>query len=238
MGEQPAEPDLAAGLNRLPLAALILAPDGSAVAVNAAWAELSGLSGHDSRGEGWLRGLDRGQRQPLRARLRAASAAGEHGCADCQLAERSERQWTRWWWRARPGGGLLVCVAGISTADADRMITPDPPGDGRAAADGPPANGQPPGTVPELDTRIELASVLIHRIFGVGLTLESALGLVTGPAAVRIQQAVDALDTLIRDIRSYTLRLPLQAEEPAAREPPAGGPPAAGPPRAEGPPLP
>lgn len=228
MGEQPAQPDLAAGLNRLPLAALILAPDGSALAVNAAWAELSGLSGHDSGGDGWLQGLDLGQRQPLRARLRAASAAGGHGSADCQLAERSEWQWTRWWWRARPGGGLLVCVADISTADADRMIIPDPTGDGRPAAAGTPGNGQPSGAVPDLDTKIELASVLIHRIFGVGLMLESALSLVTGPAAVRIQQAVDALDALIRDIRSYTLRLPLQAGEPRA----------GGQPRADDPPLP
>lgn len=227
MGELPAQPDLAAGLSRLPLAALVLAPDGSALAVNEGWAELTGLSWPTSRGNGWLQGLEPRQRQPLRARLRAASAAGGHGCADCRLAERNEGQWTRWWWRTRPAGGLLVCVADISAADADRVIIPDPPGDDRPAADRAPGGG-PGGGPQDLDTRIGLASVLIHRIFGVGLTLESALGLVTGPAAVRVQHAVDALDALIRDIRSYTLRLPERAAEP-----PAGGPSRT----ADGPPL-
>src|SRR5207248_1258094 len=52
MGELPAQPDQTAGLNRLPLAALILAPDGSAIAVNEAWAELAGVSGAASRGGG------------------------------------------------------------------------------------------------------------------------------------------------------------------------------------------
>lgn len=224
MGAPPAQPDHAAALNRLPLAALILAPDASAVAVNEAWAELTGLSGHTSRGNGWLQGLDPRQRQPLRARLRAASAAGGHGWADCQLAEGNDRQWTRWWWRARPVGGLLVCVADIRAADADRMIIPDP-GDGRPASDRAPAAGSAGGT-PEPDTRIELASLLIHRIFGVGLTLESALGLITGPAADRVQQGIDALDALIRDIRSFTMRMPHRAgQQPESSSPRADEPP-------------
>jgi signal transduction histidine kinase len=47
----------------------------------------------------------------------------------------------------------------------------------------------------------------VHRLFGVGLTLQSAAGLADGPVAARIQSAVDELDTVIRDVRTAVLML-------------------------------
>lgn len=52
------------------------------------------------------------------------------------------------------------------------------------------------------DAGLGLAEMSVHQLFGVGLTLQSAAGLANGPAAARIQQAVDELDSIIRDVRT------------------------------------
>jgi hypothetical protein len=105
-------PELVAALDWLPLAALVLAADGSAIAVNRAWVALSAVARGDSRGDGWLRAVEPVDRATLRARLRGAAAGGETGSAAFRLAAPASRGWSRWWWRPGPGGRLVVCVAG------------------------------------------------------------------------------------------------------------------------------
>ena len=77
---------LVAGIGWLPVASLVLAADGSAVAVNDAWVILSRLGRDGWRGEGWLRAVEPVDRAAVRERLRLAAAGGEPGSADCLLA--------------------------------------------------------------------------------------------------------------------------------------------------------
>lgn len=53
-----------------------------------------------------------------------------------------------------------------------------------------------------------LADMVVHRVFGVGLVLQSAAGLAEGPVAERLTRAVDELDAIIQDVRSAALRQP------------------------------
>ncbi len=55
---------------------------------------------------------------------------------------------------------------------------------------------------PAADEPAVAASGLVHRLFGIGLLLESAAGLAGVPVRDRLQRAVDELDTVIRDIRT------------------------------------
>ena len=61
--------------------------------------------------------------------------------------------------------------------------------------------------ISDIDMKIELTSGVIRRISGVALTLASAASLVDGLAAARVHDAVDELDTLIRDIRANVFEL-------------------------------
>jgi GGDEF domain-containing protein len=106
-------PELMAALDWLPMATLVLAADGSAVAVSGAWVALSGAARGDSQGDGWLKAVDPTDRATLRSRLRGAAAVGETGSADFRLATSAARGWSRWWWRPDPGGRLVVCVARV-----------------------------------------------------------------------------------------------------------------------------
>jgi len=56
------------------------------------------------------------------------------------------------------------------------------------------------------ETTEDLASAVVHRLFRIGLTLQSAAGLCQGPAAVRLQNAIDGLDDLIREIRDAVFK--------------------------------
>lgn len=168
-------PESAAWLDRLPVAVLVLAADGSATAVNAAWVTLSGIARQDSLGYGWLRAVVPLERQAFAADVRQAVAQGGTGGASCRLAVAAGERWSRWWWQPSPPEGL-VCVAVI-----DDGQNPDTPGTG---------------------FWIDFASALVYRISGIGLLLESAAGILSkGPAADRVRRAVDELDALIRDIR-------------------------------------
>jgi hypothetical protein len=226
MGELPAQRDLTAGLNRLPMASLLLAPDASAIAANEAWTELSQRPWGESRGDGWLLAVAPRNRQPLRAQLQVAAAGGERGSTDCQLVTLRGELWSRWWWRARPAGGLIVCVADMTVTDRDWLAAPDPE-EGSDDDSGLQMVRWSARAFLDLDTRVELASTVIHRIFGIGLTLESALGMVAGSGAERVQQAVNELDELIKDIRTITLALPRSPQVPS----PGEGIPDADPPR-------
>ena len=112
-------PDTA--VSALPVAALLLAADGSVLAVNDGW---SALSGAQQAGDGWLGPIHPAVRAVLRARLRLAAAAGQRGSLDCQLAARGGPRWTRWWWSPWPVGNLLVCVADIGRGPVPGGLVP------------------------------------------------------------------------------------------------------------------
>jgi PAS domain-containing protein len=170
----------AAALDLLPLASLVLAADGSALAVNREWALLFAAPGRASPGEGWLDVVEPEDREPLRRLLARAVAAGQPGSAVFRLTGSGGGRLSGWWWRPLTSGQLVVCVA-----DLDIVMT-----SARAASFGP--------TVAE---SAGVATALVHRMFGVGLLLESAAGLTDGPVRDRLLRAVGELDAVIRDIR-------------------------------------
>jgi hypothetical protein len=52
------------------------------------------------------------------------------------------------------------------------------------------------------DDVLDVLALVVHRLFGIGLEVQSAAGVVDGPASDRLQLVVDELDELIRDARS------------------------------------
>jgi len=113
-GDGSAWPELTVALDWLPLPSLLLASDGTALAVSQAWSALSGLAVQDSRGDGWISAVEPLDRGVLRARLRDAAAAGRAGSTDVRLAgQPDERRWSRWWWRPGPSGRLIVSAADL-----------------------------------------------------------------------------------------------------------------------------
>jgi len=175
-GGQPAAcPQPSAWLGWLPVASLVLGADGAATAVNPAWTAMSEIPVQDSLGHGWLHAVVPPERETFGARVRHAAASGVSGSAGCHLAGAAAEQWSRWWWQPAPVGGL-VCVVVVD--------------DGQA------------GIAPGGGMTVDLASALVHRIFGISLALESVAGLADGPAAAWLQRAIGELDDLIRDIRS------------------------------------
>lgn len=113
MGEPSAPPGQETWLGWLPLPALILAADGSAVAVNPMWATVLG-SGADR----WLDVIEEPFRVALGERLRQAAAAREPGRADCWVTGPGGGRWSRWWWHPAPPRNLLVCIGVIGDGQA------------------------------------------------------------------------------------------------------------------------
>jgi hypothetical protein len=204
--------DRGAELRWLPVAALLVAGDGSAIAVNEAWTALSKFGPEQSRGEGWLNAIESLDRAALRARLRLAVTVGESGSADCHLIAAHGVQRSRWWWQPGPAGELVVCVADIG----GHMDRPD--------AWWLPADADPDAVASaQRGISRDLATTVIHRIFGAALILESAASLTGGHAASRLHQAVAELDALIRDVRMAVIDplLPPASGPPTAVNPPA-----------------
>ena len=172
----PDLPELAAVLDVLPLAALILAESGSALAVNEEWAWLSAVPRRASLGAGWLGAVAPADREPLRRLLAEAVVAGQRGSADVRLAGSGGGRPSRWWWRPGGPGQLVVCVAGL---DRDNRSAPAP-----------------------LTPAEDAVARLVHRMFGVGLVLESAAGLAGEPVRDRLRTAIGELDAIIRDTRT------------------------------------
>jgi len=198
---------LVAGIGWLPVASLVLAADGSAVAVNDAWVILSRLGRDGWRGEGWLRAVEPVDRAAVRERLRLAAAGGEPGSADCLLAGPGWRRQSRWWWWSGPAGELVVCVAGMDRGGArESGAWPGSARTGRAA-----------GVAAPTGIGGDLATAVIGRVFSAGLIVESVAGFAGDLAAVRLRQAAGELDAVIRDIRLAVLR------RWAAGNPPGGG---------------
>jgi hypothetical protein len=188
-------PGQASWLGWVPLPALILAADGSAVAVNPVWATVSPVA---ADGDGWVEAVERPFRSALRARLRLAAAAGEPGSADCRVTGPDGGRWSRWWWHPVPPQNLVVCVGVI--ADGRAGAASPAPGD---TADQP-AQVRP-GAVPDVGLTPDLAMAVVNRIFEAGLALESAASLLDGPMALVILRALADLDQLVRQIRGAAL---------------------------------
>jgi hypothetical protein len=115
MGEASVPPGQASWLGWVPLPALMLAADGSAVAVNPAWAAVLPVA---ADGDGWIEAVERPFRPALWARLRLAVAAGEPGSADCRVTGPDGGRWSRWWWHPVPPQNLVVCVGVIGDGRA------------------------------------------------------------------------------------------------------------------------
>ena len=52
------------------------------------------------------------------------------------------------------------------------------------------------------DDVLDVLALVVHRLFGIGLEIQSAAGVADGPVAGRLQLVVDELDELIGDARS------------------------------------
>ncbi len=113
-----------------------------------------------------------------------------------------------------PSSTVLLCYGAITELDdASTQPTPDPP-PGRA--------GDSVKVILRLvQDRDRIAEgmndFVVHRLFSVGLALESALGLMGGhPGAVKVREAVGELDLAIRDVRNVVFdhrrRTPLSGE--------------------------
>jgi hypothetical protein len=207
MSEPPASPQQAAWLGSIPLPALVLAYDGSAVAVNEGWAALSPV---DAVGRGWLEAVEPVFRPTLRATLRLAATTSEPGSADCPVTGPRGGRWSRWWWQPLPPGGLVVCVAVIDNGRAGTVAVGGSTGDPRAQAH----------TRAGLSAGIsaELAMAVVHRIFQAGLALESAASLLPGPVAMLVLRVLDDLDQLVRDIRNAALKPRTRPAAPPSEE--------------------
>ena len=165
--------DTAVRLDQLPLATLILAGDGTAVKANQAWAALTARAPETACGDGWPGLLAPADRGAFEALLRAAAQTGQAGSAEVRLAGPGPERTSRWWWRPGPAGQLVVCVAEV----------------GGLGPRGP-------------EDVLDVLALVVHRLFGIGLEIQSAAGVADGPAAGRLQQVVDELDKLIGDARS------------------------------------
>jgi len=49
---------------------------------------------------------------------------------------------------------------------------------------------------------VSLADVTVHRLFGVGLTLQSAADCAAGHAAEQLHRAIEEIDAVITDLRA------------------------------------
>ena len=210
MGEPSASPGQVTWLGWLPIPALILASDGSTVAVSPAWATLWPEA---SDGDRWLEAVEPPFRSALRARLRLAIATGEPGHADCQVTGSDGSRWSRWWWHPAPPNSLVVCVAVIDDGPASAALpvrgeTPDLPAQGHPVA------------APAISISADHAMTVIHRIFEAGLALESAVSLLDGPLATLVLRALDDLDQLVHHIRSAVLEQRTHPATPPPQEAP------------------
>lgn len=91
---------------------------------------------------------------------------------------------SRWWWRPGPGGQPVVCVADLDVwqSHGTQDSGHDSPGWVQAAVQ-------------------TLADMVVRRVFGAGLILQSA----AGPTGEQVTRAVEELDAIIRDVRSAAI---------------------------------
>lgn len=187
MSEFWASPEHATWLGWIPVPAMILGPDGSAVAVNPRWAATLRVT---AEGNTWVDVVEPPFRSMVRARLRLAAAAREPGSVDCPVSGPDGGRWSRWWWHPAPPQNLLVCVG---------VISPD-------AADQP----EQVNKLAESDVRIspQLATAVVARLYEAGLALDSAAGMLEGPLATALVSAAANIDELVRRIRNVVFQAP------------------------------
>ena len=217
MGDLSASPQQAIGLGWIPLPALVLDWDGSAVAVNERWADLSPVPGD---GQGWLEAVEPVFRPALLSTLRLAAATGEPGRADCLRTGPQGGRRSRWWWQPFPPGGLVVCVAVIDGGPAEGLLVAGDARDplarehtGASRSAGIPARSaatpQPTGRAgPLLDS-------IVNGIFTAGMALQAVMGLPLAEAAAeRITEALRCLDEVVREVRDHILTEDGQQAQP------------------------
>jgi PAS domain S-box-containing protein len=168
------------GIDLAPVGMLVARADGHVIAANQAWTELSGLSGPDSMGDGFLAVLDPAERAQLQDAIRRAALEDGRVFGDYHLDAGSTRR-TRWWLRRHDGdGGPLVVIAVGDITDG----------------------GPHGGAHPEAGIPIEVADSLILRLNAVAYILASCARIIDQQAAARIGQAITDLDHVIDDLRT------------------------------------
>jgi PAS domain S-box-containing protein len=169
------------GIDLAPVGMLVARGDGHVIAANQAWTELSGLSGPDSMGDGFLAALDPAERAQLQDDIRRAAAGDGRIFGDYHLDAGSTR-WTRWWLRHHDSddGPLVIIAVGDISSDGD-----------------PHGEAHPQAGIP-----IEVADSLILRLNAVAYILASCARIIDQQAAARIGQAVADLDRVIDDLRT------------------------------------
>lgn len=204
MDEFWASPEQVTWLRWIPVPAMILAADGSAVAVNPRWAA---ILRDTAEGDGWVEAVEPPFRSLVRARLRLAVAAGEPGSVDCRVSGPDGSRWSRWWWHPGPPQNLVVCVGVIEDGQASSALSsprdaPDRPAqlDTLAASD--------------IGIGADFATAVVNRLFEAGLALESAASMLEGPPAAAVVRAAENIDQLVRRIRSALFESPAHPPDP------------------------
>lgn len=169
------------GIDLAPVGLMIADGDGRVVAINQAWTEMSGLTGPESMGDGFLTALDPAERPALQDEIRRAALGDEPVFGDHYLVG-SSRRWTRWWLRRQMGahGPQVVMAVGDISAQGAAHAEPDTPA------------GLP----------IEVADSLILRLNAIAYTLAASARMIDQQAAARIGQAIADLDRVIDDLRT------------------------------------
>jgi hypothetical protein len=204
MSESSASPEHATWLGWIPLPALLLAADGSAVAANPAWAAALPVA---AQGDGWVEAVDPAFRPMLRARLRLAAAASEPGSVDCHVSGPRGSRWSRWWWHPVPPQNLVVCVGVIGDGEASAALASP-----RAAADQPAQVNALAAS--DVAISADRAAAVVNRLFEAGLALESAASRLEGPLAAAVVRVVDDVDQLVRRIRKAVFESRAQPGDP------------------------
>lgn len=114
------------------------------------------------------------------------------------------------------GRAVLSALLAPADGQAAGLTVPPGPADRGGGRERPLAHG--PASAD--DTMSRFAADIVHRLFSIGLRLESARGIVTkGPAGDRIAAATDELDRTIRYIRTTVFTLARDREQPPAGDP-------------------
>jgi PAS domain S-box-containing protein len=169
------------GIDLAPVGLLIADGDGRVTAANQTWSEMSGLSGPESTGDGFLTALDPAERAALRDEIRRAGRGDELVSGDHYLAG-PHRRWTRWWLRRQDHGQAARVVMAVGDVSVDGSA---------------PAGSDAPAALP-----IEVADTLILRLNAIAYTLASSARMIDHQAAARIGQAIADLDRVIDDLRT------------------------------------
>jgi hypothetical protein len=175
--------DFAYALDWLPVPCLMLTNDGTALAANDALAALTSTPQTLLLGDGWLDAVEPADRQSDKAMLYGRAASEGRGSFDCRILAANEPTRSRWQWRSCPYDGLVACAI-IRDGDCPQ---------------------DKPAAIDQADYADALGLVM-HRIFGIGLDLQSLISRADEAMAGRLNQVVVELDLIIRDARTAAFR--------------------------------